>query len=57
MTDHLLLLIAFAFFVSVVFAVLQRDEPRAQVRLGAMLFGAFVAAAVILGWLMYALPL
>jgi len=56
-TDHLLLLIAFAFFVSVVFAVLQRDEPRAQVRLGAMLFGAFVAAAVILGWLMYALPL
>jgi hypothetical protein len=56
-TSHLLLLMVFAFFVSVVFAVLQRDAPRAQLRLGAMTFGAFVAAAVILGWLLYPLPL
>jgi hypothetical protein len=27
-TSHLLLLVLFAFFVSVVFAVLLRDEPR-----------------------------
>lgn len=57
MTSHLLLLLLFAFFVSLVFSVLLRDEPRAQLRTGAMMFGGFIAAAVILGWLMYPLPL
>ena len=57
MTDHFLLLALFAFFVSVVFAVLLRDEPRAQVQLGLRMFGGFLAAAIILGWLMYPLPL
>ena len=57
MTSHLLLLVLFAFFVSLVFTVLLRDEPRAQVRTGAMMFGGFIAAAVVLGWLMYPLPL
>ncbi len=57
MTSHFLLLMLFAFFVSTVFAVLLRDQPRAQLRTGAMMFGGFVAAAVVLGWLMYPLPL
>lgn len=57
MTDHFLLLALFACFVSVVFAVLLRDEPRAQVQLGLRMFGGFLAAAIILGWLMYPLPL
>ncbi len=57
MTSHFLLLVLFAFFVSVVFAVLLRDQPRAQIRTGAMMFGGFIAAAVLLGWLMYPLPL
>lgn len=57
MTDHLLLLALFAFFVSLVFAVLMRDEPRAQLRLGGRMFLGFLASAVILGWLMYPLPL
>jgi heme/copper-type cytochrome/quinol oxidase subunit 4 len=56
-TSHFLLLIVFAFFVSLVFAVLMRDEPRAQLRTGATLFGGFIGAAVLLGWLMYPLPL
>jgi hypothetical protein len=56
-TDHFLLLALFAFFVSLVFAVLLRDEPRAQVQLGLRMFGGFLAAAIILGWLMYPLPL
>jgi hypothetical protein len=54
---HFLLLVLFAFFVSLVFAVLMRDEPREQLRTGGMLFGAFVGAALVLGWLMYPLPL
>ncbi|MEO8075279.1 MAG: hypothetical protein ABI818_03055 [Acidobacteriota bacterium] len=57
MTSHLLLLVLFAFLVSLVFSVLMRDEPRAQLRTGGMMFGGFVGAALLLGWLMYPLPL
>jgi hypothetical protein len=56
-TDHFLLLALFAFFVSLVFSVLMRDEPRAQVQLGLRMFGGFLAAGLILGWLMFPLPL
>jgi heme A synthase len=57
MTSHLLLLLVFAALVSAVFATLSRDEPRAQLRTGAMMFGGFVIAALVLGWVMYPLPL
>ena len=57
MTSHFLLLALFAFLVSTVFATLLRDDPRQQIRLGGMMFGGFVATAVVLGWLMYPLPL
>ncbi|HWP99833.1 MAG TPA: hypothetical protein VNK92_05135 [Vicinamibacterales bacterium] len=51
--SHFLLLVLFALLVSIVFAVLLRDEPREQLRLGLKLFAGFVGAAVALGWLMY----
>ena len=57
MTSHLLLMALFAFLVSLVFAVLLRDDPRQQLRLGGMMFGAFLALALALGWLIYPLPL
>ena len=57
MTDHFALMALFAFFVSLVFAVLMRDDVRAQVRLGAMMFGAFMVAALALGWFMLPFPL
>jgi hypothetical protein len=56
-TDHFVLMALFAFFVSLVFAVLMRDDVRAQVRLGAMMFGAFMVAALALGWFMLPFPL
>jgi heme/copper-type cytochrome/quinol oxidase subunit 4 len=56
-TSHFVLLTVFAFFVSLVFAVLMRDEPRAQLRTGALMFAGFLVAAVAIGWLMYPLPL
>jgi hypothetical protein len=34
-----------------------RDEPREQLKFGAKLFGTFVGSAVLLGWLLYPLPL
>ena len=57
MASHFLLLTLFAAFVSLVFAMLMRDEPREQVRYGGLLFAAFVLAAVVIGWLMYPFPL
>jgi len=57
MPSHLLLLATFAFFVSLVFAVLAKDAPRDQLRFGGMLFAGFLVAALVLGWLMYAFPI
>ena len=57
MTDHFLIMALFAFFVSLVFAVLMRDDVRSQVKLGGMMFGAFLAAGLVLGWLMFPFPL
>jgi heme A synthase len=56
-SSHLLLLVLFALLVSAVFAALTRDEPRAQLRAGARMFGGFILAAIVLGWLMFPLPL
>ena len=55
--SHFLLLVLFSLIVSVVFGVLLRDEPREQLRTGGLMFGGFIAAALVLGWLMYPLPL
>jgi len=57
MRSHVLLLALFAFFVSLVFALLSKDDPRDQIRLGGMLFGGFMIAALVLGWLMFPFPL
>jgi hypothetical protein len=57
MASHFLLLVVFSFFVSLVFSVLLRDEPREQFRTGAMMFGGFIATALVLGWLMFPFPL
>jgi hypothetical protein len=50
-------MVLFALFVSVVFAALMRDEPREQLAFGIRLFGGFIAAGIIAGWLLYPLPL
>jgi hypothetical protein len=56
-TSHFWLMVLFAFFVSLVFAVLMRDDPREQLKTGVMMLAAFVATAYLLGWLMYPFPL
>lgn len=57
MRTHLGLLVLFAAFVSLIVAVLQRDDRAAQLRYGATIFGAFVIGAVAAGWLMLLFPL
>jgi len=54
--SHLLLLILFAFFVSLVFALIAKDEAAEQLRFGGLLFAGFVASAIVLGWLMFPFP-
>jgi len=56
-TSHFLLMVLYAFFVSLVFAVLLRDQPREQLKTGGLMFGGFVAVAFVLGWLMFPFPL
>jgi hypothetical protein len=57
MRSHLVLLMLFAFFVSLVFAVIAKDDAREQLRLGGLMFAGFVVSALVLGWLMYPFPI
>ena len=57
MQSHFVLLVVFSFFVSLIFAFLTKDELREQLRFGGLLFAGFLATAVVLGWLMYHVPL
>ncbi len=55
--SHLLLLAIFAFFVSLIFAVVSKDDVREQLRFGGLLFAGFVISALALGWLMFPFPI
>jgi hypothetical protein len=55
--SHLFLLVLFGSFVSLVFAVIARDNAREQIRLGGLMLAGFIASALVLGWLMYPFPL
>jgi hypothetical protein len=57
MTSHLGLMVLFSLFVSVAFATLMRETAGEQVRLGTRLFAGFVGAGILIGWLLYPLPL
>jgi prepilin signal peptidase PulO-like enzyme (type II secretory pathway) len=56
MQSHAMLLAIFAGFISLVFALLSKDDAREQIRFGGMLFAGFLVAAIVLGWLMYPFP-
>jgi hypothetical protein len=51
--SHLLSMILYAFFVSVVMALLRREEKKARIRYGVTLFLIMVAGALAFGWFMY----
>jgi heme/copper-type cytochrome/quinol oxidase subunit 4 len=55
--SHFLFMVLYALLVSLVFAMLLRDDRGAQVKTAGMMFGGFVAAAVVLSWLMFPFPL
>jgi hypothetical protein len=57
MHSHLLMMALFAFFVSLVFAVLAKDTALEQARLGGMMFAGFMLVGILVSWLMYPFPL
>jgi len=57
MQSHMVLLVLFAFFVSLVFAVIAKDSAREQARLGGLMFGGFMLVGIVVSWLMYPFPL
>jgi hypothetical protein len=54
--SHFVALVLFSALVSAVFATLLRDDRAARLRFGLMVFGAFIASALAVGWLMYPFP-
>jgi hypothetical protein len=57
MQSHFVLMLIFSLCVSSVFAGLLREEPREQLAIGARMFGAMIAAAMVLGWVMFPFPI
>ena len=56
MQSHFVLMALFAFFVSLVFALIAKDDAREQLRFGGLMFAGFLVSAIVLGWLMYPFP-
>jgi hypothetical protein len=57
MRSHFIMLVLFAGMVSTVFAVLQKDSAREQVRLALLMSGAFIGFGLAAAWVMLAFPL
>jgi uncharacterized membrane protein len=57
MPSHFVYLVAFAVLVSTVFAVLQKDTAREQVRFALTMTAGFIAFAIVAGWIMRLFPL
>jgi hypothetical protein len=55
--SHFTALLVFALIVSTVFALITKSEPREQLRYGLFVFLSFLAVAIVVGWIMYPLPL
>jgi hypothetical protein len=53
--SHFPAMLLYSLLVSVVFGVISKDTNRDRVAYGAKVFGAFVAVAIVLAWLMYPL--
>jgi hypothetical protein len=56
MQSHLVLMLIFSLCVASVFAGLLRENTQEQLVIGAKMFGGMLAAALVLGWLMFPFP-
>ena len=51
--SHLLSMVLYSFFVSLVMALIRRTEKKDRVRYGVVLFLVMVAGALAFGWFMF----
>jgi len=51
--SHLVSMIVYAFFVSLVLSLLRRDDRKSRIKYGLSLFLVMVAGALAFGWFMY----
>jgi flagellar biosynthesis protein FliR len=52
MLTHFSAMLLFAFFVSIVFGITQRAEPKMMVRFGAYCLALLVGSVIVVSWLM-----
>jgi flagellar biosynthesis protein FliR len=55
MLSHFSAVLLFSLFVSVVFGITQRAEPKMMIRFGTYCFVLFVGAVIVASWVMYAI--
>jgi hypothetical protein len=55
--SHFSSLFVFAVIVSVVFSLINKTQPREQLRYGVFVFLSFLGVAVVVSWLMFPFPL
>jgi len=55
MLTHFSAMLLFALFVSVVFGITQREQPKLMLRFGAFCFVLMVGAVVVMSWVMWAI--
>jgi hypothetical protein len=53
MLTHFSAVLLFAFFVSIVFGITQRSEPKLMIRFGVFCFAMFVGATILASWAMW----
>ena len=51
--SHLFSMVLYAFFVTVVLALLRRADKRSRIKYGLFLFLIMIGGALLFGWLMY----
>ena len=51
--SHLLSMILYAFFVSIVLALIRREDGKGRIRYGISLLLIMTAGALLFGWFMY----
>lgn len=55
MLSHFSAVLLFSLFVSVVFGITQRAQPKMMIRFGAYCFILFVGSVIVASWIMYAI--
>lgn len=50
---HFSAVLLFSLFISVVFSITQRSEPKTMIRFGVFCFGLFVVGTIAASWLMW----